>query len=208
MTTCSKGSLPPVGQIGVAILADTANPNWGARTSDRNIVRDSDVSGNEHGISFAFEGEGNQFLRNDLSRSTNIALAVNGDSGVVIEGNAYLDSFNGITLSNLDAQGRTVIADVDFTTISGTYGLRVHNVRNSRFERIEIGDGARQSLWWSGGSTGNTFHQISAHGHSFGLLSQDAHNNLVTDSDFSWTGGERQATGIDLRLGSTGNVFR
>ena len=194
-------------KIGVVISANTNNPSWGSRTADRNIVRDSDLSGNQLGISFAFEGHGNQFLNNDLSNTGNVALAVNGDAGVILSGNDYSDVFIGISLSNFDAEGRTVLADTDLTTVSGTYGLRVHNVSNAGFERIAIGSGARQSLWWSGGSTGNSFHQIAANGHTFGLLSQDAHNNLVTDSDFSWTGGERQATGIDLRLGSTENIF-
>ncbi|MCP3935306.1 MAG: hypothetical protein GY708_08030, partial [Actinomycetia bacterium] len=194
-------------QIGVVIRANTANPTWGSRTADDNVVRDSDLSGNQLGITFAFEGARNEYLRNDLSDTADVALAVNGDSGVIIEDNDYRDSFIGIALSNLDAQGRTVIAGADLTTITGTYGLRVHNVRNARFEQIEIGSGARQSLWWSGGSTGNTFDQITARGHTFGLLSQDAHDNLVTRSDFSWTGVGLQATGIDLRLGSSGNVF-
>ncbi len=194
-------------QLGVVLRADTANPNWGSRTADRNIVQNSDFSGNQSAISFAFEGNGNQFLGNDLSGSADISLAVNGDSGVVIEGNDYRDSFIGINLSNLDAQGRTVLANVDLTTISGTYGLALHNVRNAGFQQIEIGDGTRQSLWWTGGSAGNTFHQITAVGHTFGLLSQDAHDNLVTDSDFSWIGGDRQSVGIDLRQGSSGNVF-
>ncbi len=194
-------------QLGVVLRADTGNPNWGSRTADRNIVQSSDFSGNQSAISFAFEGDGNQFLGNDLSGSADISLAINGDSGVIIEGNDYSDSFIGINLSNLDAQGRTVLANVDLTTISGTYGLRVHNVRNAGFEQIEIGGGTRQSLWWSGGSTGNTFHQITAGGHTFGLLSQAAHDNLVTDSDFSWAGADRQSVGIDLRQGSSGNVF-
>ncbi|MCP3973136.1 MAG: hypothetical protein GY720_01435, partial [bacterium] len=34
-----------------------------------------------------------------------------------------------------------------------------------------------------------------------------AHDNLVTRSDFSWSGGGRQSIGIDLRQGSAGNIF-
>lgn len=177
------------------------------RTADRNVVRDSDISGNQLGITFAFEGDANQYLRNDLSDTADVALAVNGDSGVIIEDNDYRDSFIGINLANLDAGGRTVVAGADLTIITGTYGLRLHNVRNARFEQIEIGGGARQSLWWTGGSTGNTFDQIVAGGHTFGLLSQDAHDNLVTRSDFSWAGVGPQSVGIDLRQDSSGNVF-
>ncbi len=194
-------------KIGVVIEGNTASPDWGNRASDDNVVKDSNVSGNEIGISFSVEGDRNQFLNNNLSHSTDVALAVNGDSGVMINSNDYSHSFKGIALSNLDALGRTVIAGADLTTISGTYGLRLHNVRNSRFEWIQIGGGARQSMWWSGGSTGNEFHQIMAHGHTFGLLSQDAHDNLVTDSDFSWIGPTTSGDGLFLDH-STGNTIR
>ncbi|MFT7582001.1 MAG: parallel beta-helix repeat protein, partial [Myxococcota bacterium] len=187
-------------EVGINLLGSTL---WGP--SDTNLIDHNTVAGNVRGGGFIGQGTGNTWSNNDFSNSTDVALAVNGDSGFTLADNDYSKSAGALNIANVTGVTVTNIAPADLAGLYGRAAIRLVGVHASTVGNFDADDGTDFSLWLTR-STGNTITNVGAMGSQAGLFIERASDGNTFDRVRASASGSVSppGTGFDIRT-SQGN---
>jgi parallel beta-helix repeat protein len=182
--------------------------------SDGNTFSGNDLSGNSVAILSDAAGihkrNGNHYLNNNLSYSSNTAFILADEHGVVLTGNNFTGSTNALSLSRIDS---LVLDGINLSPTSiPRVVLALNGVTNSTFSNMDLSGRAEwREVWGAWGLTlqsadGNVFTNLTIHDRHRGIaVGYYSDNNMFAGNNLS---GNSVAISSDAAgLSRTGNRY-
>ena len=173
------------------------------RTSGGNLIQFNDLANNFQAINgVSSDGQGNQYLDNDVSGSANFAVLLANDNLVKLERNTFGNSAHGIQLTKMKG---IVLGNVDLSSIQGT-ALQLSVVSNSKISDI-LANGPTVGIKLDS-SVGNHILRVNASGSATSPGGNGFFLKFSSDNIIELSTANHRNVGVLLQRASGGNLIQ